>query len=199
MDRRRPMLFALVLLLSVVSSSCWIPENFAVRVMVNRDGAYKLTFGGTLAYGMALAAKQGKVGDDGTLAREAAKLRQIPEFKQIEQLDKGRFKVLIEKDGGPGERYYLMSRDAPFFAVIPKQDKTVTVTAVLPTGHDIGQLAAIGAHVEGTLTVVVGSGVKVVRHNAQVEPWLFGTIGDYQWQVKPGMPNPVIVLQPSAS
>ncbi len=66
------------------------------------------------------------------------------------------------------------------------------------TKDDLGKLKSIGAHIGGTLTVSVGKEVKVVKHNAQSEPKLFGLLGGYEWEIGSFNTKPFIIVQPSS-
>ncbi len=194
----RALLGAIVLLLSATQVSCWIPENFDAKVTINKDGSYTFSYDGTLTYGLVLAAaKEGKLSakDEAGLQKEAAQIRQEPGFKKVDYEGKGRFKVLVEKSGKPGEPYYFVSRETQIIAVLPLQNHTVSVTGVRPKAEELQQLSRIGAKIDGTLSVSVASGVKVLKHNAESEPTFFGFFGAYKWQIKSPAANPEIVVQ----
>src|ERR1035437_7581942 len=106
-----------ILLLAL--TGCWIPENFDTRVTINKDGSYTFTYDGTLTYGLALAAAQKgalSAKDEAELQKEGEKLRRQPGFKKVDYLGKGRYKVLFEKAGKRGERFYFLSEELKFFA-----------------------------------------------------------------------------------
>ena len=190
------LLFALVVALSLWA--CWIPENFDAKVTINKDGSYTFTYDGTLTFALALAAsKEGSLSseDEAGFQKAAEELRRDPGFKKVEYQGKGRYKVLVEKSGKPGEPFYFVSKEMQFFAVLPKEDHTVAVTAIRPSRDDIQQLNSIGAKMEGTLSVSVANGLKVIRHNAESEPMFFGLFGAYKWQIRSPDANPVIVVQ----
>ena len=193
----RPLILSILLL---ALAGCWIPENFDTRIAINKDGSYTFTYDGTLTYGPALAAaQQGGLSakDEAEFQKEGETLRREPGFKKVDYQGKGRYKVLFEKTGNRGERFYFLSEELKFFAILPQADRTVTVTAVRPSREDMAQLNSIGAKIEGTLSVSVANGVQVVRHNAESEPMFFGLFGAYKWQIKSPSADPVIVVKPS--
>lgn len=197
---RRSLPVGFLVILALTLSSCWIPENFDAKVTINKDGSYLFTYDGTLTFGLALAAaREGSLSarDEAELQGEAAKIRQEPGFKKVEYQGKGRFKVLVEKIGKPGEPFYFISREMQVFAILPQPNRTVTVTGIRPKAEDLQQLNSIGAKIDGTLSVSVANGVKVIRHNAESEPTLFGLIGAYKWQIKSPAADPMIIVQPS--
>ena len=160
-----------------------------------------MTYDGILTYGPALAAAQKgalSAKDEAELQKEGGKLRGQPGFKKVDYLGKGRYKVLFEKAGNRGGRFYFLSEELKFFAVHPQPDGTITVTAVRPGQKGIQELNSIGAKIEGTLSVSVANGVQVVRHNAESEPMFFGLFGAYKWQIKSPSADPVIVVKPAS-
>lgn len=199
-------IFLLVMATSItlLLTGCWIPENFAVNVTVNKDGSYTFAYDGTLIYVPALAAtKEGSLTqkDEEALAKLENELRQEQGFKEVSYLSKGRYKILVEKSGDAGEHYDFFSRDLRYFSIIPQQDGSIQITTELQFGkkEDIDKLKAIGANINGTLTVSVENGVTVINHNAQSEPKLFGLFGGYEWEIKSfDTANAFIVVQPSS-
>lgn len=192
---------ALVLILSVVTWSCWIPENFEAKIAINKDGSYTFTYDGTLTFALALAAaKEGGLSaqDEKELQKEAAKIRQEPGFEKVEYQGKGRFRVLVRKSGKAGEPFYFISREDRFFAIVPQTNRTITVTGIRPKAEDIQQLNEIGAKIDGNLSVSLANGVNVLKHNAESTPSFFGLFGAYKWQVKSPAADPVIVVQTSS-
>ena len=101
----------------------------------------------------------------------------------------------MEKSGKPGEPFYFVSREMQVFAVLPQQNRTISVTGIRPKSDELQQLNSIGAKIDGTLSVSVGSGVKVLKHNAESEPTVFGLLGAYKWQIKSPAADPMIVVQ----
>jgi hypothetical protein len=198
---RRLLLPGVVLAACVTLSSCWIPEKFDATVNINKDGSYTFIYDGTLTYAPALAAaKEGKLGpkDEAELQKQAVELRKKPEFKSVDYLGSGRYKVLVEKHGKVGEAYYFISEEEKIVSVIPHKDGTLTVKGVRPDDQAIKQLDSIGAKIDGTLNVSVAYGVKVVKQNADSEPMLFGLLGAYKWQINSAGADPLIVVQPSS-
>jgi len=187
--------------MALLLAGCWIPENFEADITVNKDGSYSFTYDGTLTFALALAAaKEGSLSqkDEAEFEKEAEKIRKEPGFKKVEYLGKGRYKVLVEKSGKAGERYYFLSSEMKIFSIKPQEDGSIVITAAKFSKKDLSELKSIGAKVNGTLTVSVKKGVKVIKHNAQGEPKLLGLFGGYSWEIKSAEAEPFIVVQPSS-
>jgi len=190
-----------LLMLLVALVGCFIPEQFDAKVVVNKDGSYTFSYDGTLTFAPALAAaKKGelKTKDEEFFKQEVAKIAREPGFKKVDYVGNGRYKVLVEKNGKPGEPHYFLSKESKIFAIIQQQDGTILVSAIRPDKKAIQGLNSIGAKIDGILTVSVASGAKVIKHNAQSQPSLFGLLGGYKWQIKSPDENPFIVIQPSS-
>ena len=187
--------------LCIILSACWIPESFDAKIAINKDGSYTFTYDGILAFALAVAAAKDRalsVNDEAQLRKEADNLRREPGFKNVEYQGKGRYKVLFDKSGNAGETFYFLSREMRIFAILPQQDGSIVVSAVRPKQEELQQLNSIGAKIDGSLSVSVANGIKVVRHNADSQPIFFGLVGAYKWQIRSPDANPLIVVQPSS-
>jgi hypothetical protein len=183
-----------------VLAGCWLPEDFAAEVVVNRDGSYTFKYDGTLTFAMALAAatEHGLTErDEAELAKGGEELRRSPGFKSVDYQGKGRYKVLVETLGIPGEPYSFLSREYKIFAVEPRPDGTIRISAARFSENDIKQFKSIGARVNGTLSVSVAKGITVVDHNAQAQPAVFGLFGSYKWDITTVDADPYIVVRPA--
>jgi len=180
-------------------AGCFIPEKFTAAVAVHKDGSYEFTYDGTLAHGLALVAeKQGGLSakDEADLAGEAVKMQQDPTMKSVSYEGKGRYKLLVKKEGKRGETYYFPG--APpghIFGVVAQPDGTLTIAAPLPDAKGMKDIQALGVKFDGTLTVTVDSGATVVSDNAQEKPGMLW--GGYKWTIKGPDVNPSIVIQPA--
>lgn len=204
MKKFRTFLLVIATSITLLLAGCFIPEKFEVNVKVNEDGSYTFAYDGILTYASALAAsKKGALTkkDEAHLAELENELRQEEGFKEVSYLGDGRYKVLVEKSGVDREHYDFLSREMNFFSIIPQQDGSIKITTKLLQFNkkEIDQLKSIGANINGTLSVSVGKGVKVIKHNAQSEPKLFGIFGDYEWKIELFDTDDVfIVVQPSS-
>ncbi len=198
---RRSVFIAVLFMACLATSSCWIPEKFDAGVSINKDGSYTFTYDGTLAFAPALAAvKEGGLpaNEEANLKQEAAKMRQEPGFKKVDYQGNGRYKVLVEKTGKPGETFCFVSCEEQFFTVISLPNGTTTVKGVRPSAEGLKQLNEIGATLDGTLSVSTANGMKVIKHNAESEPMFFGWFGSYKWHINSVGADPFIVVQPAS-
>jgi hypothetical protein len=187
----------IVSILLVALSGCWIPENFDAKVTLNKDGSYTFIYDGTLAFALAVAAAKDRAlsaNDEAQLRREAETLRREPGIKSVEYQGKGRYKVLFEKSGKPGEPLDFLG----ICSIRRQPDGTVAISGARPSRKDLEELNRLGANIDGQLSVSVPFRSTVVRHNAQSEPSFWGLFGAYKWEIKSPGANPVIIVRPSS-
>ena len=194
---RATLTHALVLIVCISMSGCWIPESFDAKVTLNRDGSYTFTYDGTLAFVLAVAAAKDRAlsaNDEAQLRRQADGLGREPGIKSVEYQGKGRYRVLFEKSGKAGEPLDFLG----IFSIRRNPEGSVAVSGARPSRKDLEELTRLGANIGGRLSVSVPFGVTVVRHNAQSEPFFWGLFGTYKWEIKSPGANPVIVVRPSS-
>lgn len=184
---------ALVASTLISLTGCWIPENFKVNVTVNKDGGYTFIYDGTLMYAPTVAAaNKGELSQEDEAAGEK-ELREESGIKKNEYLGKGRYKIYAEKRVSSGYDYDFMD----IFSINSHQDGTIEITVTKLDDTTRNQLKSIGAKISGNLTVSLKKGVKVIRHNAQYKPMLFGLFGSYKWESESFNDAPLIVVQPA--
>lgn len=179
-------------------TACLIPEKFEAKIDIKSDGSYSFIYDGTLALGIALdAVEKGKLDakTEADLQKMTVDLKKDPTFKKVEYIGKARYKVLVEKVGKAGETYQFISRESKIVSITPQKDGTVVISAMKLDRKLIDQLAALGSKIDGSLSVSLGSGVKVVSHNASSEPSLFGMLGSYKWSIKSPDQVPSMVVK----
>lgn len=192
--------FALAVGALSLLTACLIPEKFEAKIDIKSDGTYSFIYDGTLALGAVLeAVEKGKLDTktETDLQKFTIELKKDPTFKKVEYIGKGRYKVLVEKQGKAGEAYHFISRESKIVSITPQKDGTVGISAMKLDKKLIDQLAALGSKIDGSLSVTLSSGVKVVSHNATSEPSLFGMLGGYKWSIKSPdqVPNMVVKIK----
>lgn len=179
-------------------AGCWIPEKFDARVDVHRDGSYDFVYDGTLAFAPVLfRADNGFLSqrEEDELRQKAVSFREESGYREFRYIGNGRFKVRAEKHATPGEEYYFMSEGTKLFAVESPGDGMLSIEGVTPAEDIVRQLSSSEDSLSGTLTVSVPWGAKVLRHNADREPFFFGLFGDYSWEITDLQSMPFIEIQ----
>lgn len=165
--------------LSITLGGCWLPEQFDAKVTVNGDGSYSYSYDGVLAFAPALAdASRGMLDAraETEVAKAASELRREG-FRKADYLGKGRFAVFIERIVPKGQASYFLSKELQIFFVLPQNDGSLKIGAIRPDAKLLREFREIGGKIDGTLSVSVASGVKVLKHNAQSEPSFYGFFG----------------------
>ena len=182
----------------ILLTGCLIPEKFDATISIAKDGSYKFRYDGTLAYALALEAVNKNTlaaKDEEGLKKLTEEFKKDKQFTKVEYLGKARYQVVVEKEGKPNEPYYFLSKDSKLISIIPQKDGTIAISAVKLDSKSIATLKAIGSKIEGTLSVTLGNGVKVISQNATTEPSLFGLMGAYKWQIKSSDVLPSMVVK----
>jgi hypothetical protein len=135
--------------------------------------------------------------DKAQLGDLVEEMRTTPGFKKVKYLGKGRYKVYVDKQCVPDERFYFLSKQIDYFSIQPQQNGAIIIKGAQIRRNDIEQLKSIGVQIRGRLTVRVKKGVRVIKHNADKEPRFFGLFGDYEWEIRSFETAPFIVVQPS--
>jgi hypothetical protein len=187
----------LILMCSVLLlvTGCWIPEEFETAITVKKDGSYTFTYEGKLANVFALASdKEGKLGkkEEAELKKDVEKLKQEPGFKSVKYMGKGRYRVSVAIQGKAGENYHFLSKDMKLFSVESGNEGTLKISAYRASEKDLQQLNAIGANMDGILSVTTETGVMVLEHNADKIQKKTNT---YQWTIKSFSSEPFITLK----
>jgi len=194
-------LFSIVMgaVLVLMLSGCFLPENFTAVVKVSKNGNFSFTYQGNLAFVPALSAiKDGSFSakDEKSLKEQVKELKKEPDFKDVQYIGKGRYKVAVEHAGKAGENYCFISDQLKIFSIENQKDGTIKIAAFELSKKDIDGLKTIDAKVVGKLTVSIEKGIQVIENNAQTEPKAFSPYGDYQWDIKNPESVPLIVLKP---
>jgi len=186
-------------LLMLCLSGCYIPEDFQAGVSIDKKGNYTFTYGGKLSNVLALAAaNEGKLGkkEEDELQKDAAKLAELPGFKNVKYLSEGRYEVTVDKRGKVGEDYHFISKDIKIFSIRYLADDRIEISAFKPEKDEIAQIKALGGNMSGRLTVSLPKGCKVIEHNAKSAPKGSAAGGEYVWDIDNFDLRPEIVVKP---
>ena len=186
---------ALILILCLGLSSCWIPESFTATLNIDKNKHFKFSYEGVVTYGLALMAikEKGPLSpkDETDFKRGEADLLKAG-AKNAEYLGQGRFKISFQQEGEieSGKKIFL---DLVQFQV--GQDGKITVLGTEIDDKGRKELTDVNAKIDGTLKVTTD--LTVVEQNAASTPYLGGWIGAYEWHVTLDQKTrPKMVLQP---
>lgn len=191
--------FSAILLLILYLSGCWIPEDFKANIIVFNDGSYKFTYDGILTSALVLAASMEKEitkEDEIELAKGVNNFRNIQHFKKAKYLGNGRYKVLVEKHGKPGEPFKFVSEDSEIFSIEPQTNGGIYIKSTNLDQKSVNELKSINAQVNGRFTVSLEKGVKAIQHNSLTKTNNKG-VSNYIWNVNNIASNPSIIVKPA--
>lgn len=147
-------------------AACYLPNHFKSEIRLGRNGDFALSFYGELTWApLYREIIQGKLAPD-----EAAKkieeiradLTRDGNFKSVESLGQGRFKVAYERQGHLGDKDMVtfVRRNAIILAISSKSDGTITVNGNTLKPSDAQMATNIGISVQGEFRVVTDALVK---------------------------------------
>ena len=173
----------LFLMVGLLPSCFFVPEQFEAEVRINKDGTYSLTYEGLLTHIFARAAEveQGEIS-----AKTRSELREIEEdlrkdsnFEKVEYVGHAQFKVVYKREGTLDRRVHFLGEGAKIVSLVPLSGRKVEIRGIEVIKSDIRELERLGIKGDGTLEVTTGG--TVLTHNAESVPWLFGLLGSYRW------------------
>ncbi len=175
------------------------PEQFDAKVAIHADGSYVYSYDGVLIFVPALTL----VAQAGFCARCEGQLRKLAAqllkegFRKADYHGGGRYAVIFEGARAKGERLSFLSRETPVFSITPQLDGAIEIGAFHSDAIAQHRFTESGAKINGTLTVTVDRGVKVLRHNAPTKPSVDGLFARYKWQIKSPDADPFIIVRPA--
>ena len=184
-----------IFLVLVYLPSCLFPEKFVAKINMKKDGTYSITYDGILV-SMSYIARN--VGSGPFFEALISKARQIegqmlsnPNFKKVENVGNGRYKVLYKDEGKLGSSVDFLNE----VVSIKRTGKDrVEIRAMKIEREDSKKLENLNMKIDGELRITTNA--RVVKHNAKSEPWLWGLIGAYTWEIKSvNDPAPYMVVQ----
>ena len=191
---RNFLMAAVSLVVMMYLSACYLPEDFDVTITVRRDGSYTFRYDGNLIFALALASMEdGKLSkkDEASLKEQAKELQKSPGFKKAKYIGNARYKVLMEQSGKAGEDYDFISKEMSFFSIKGQNDGTLEIKALKLSEKDIEELKTSDFNIEGSLSVTIAKGLKVIEHNARTV-----SSGVYRWKIKNPETAPLIIVKP---
>ena len=167
-----------IFLIPFVLSSCFFPEEFESEVEIRKNGTFRFSYDGTLIF------VPGRADDiaDKEIRELEHDLKKDKGFKEIEYMGHSKFKVIYEKEGSLDTPFYFVGRRLDLFAIYPKGGGLIEVRGVDLNERQIRELEELKLSIDGELTVKTDG--KVIEHNANSTPSLFGLVGGYGWEIK---------------
>jgi hypothetical protein len=198
---KRSMVFfgVTVLLPMLLLSSCFYPEVFNITLNIDKTGTYSFVFDGTLVFITMDQEKDEVLLRDQDLKRVQEVegiLKKNPHFQEIKYAGKGKFKVLYRQEGQitPNSRLKFLDEHCALLTIEPSEPGQVIIKGATLERDTLAYLKKLDFTLAGKLTVTTNA--RVIRHNADRSPWLFGLLGSYEWQVNLSpFPEPWMLLQ----
>lgn len=181
------------LTLTLMLSSCYIPDKFHTELRLSRYGDWALDYEGDLIYAPMLHDyAEGKIDSDNENERNNNVYNDLVRdsaVKDLKRIGKGRFHVKYAREGrlGKVQLTALMRRDARMLALKSAEDGTITIAGNGVKASDAQRMAELGITMQGEFRITTDA--NVVRHNASdVRP--FGQYKVYIWKIENALSQP---------
>lgn len=187
-----------VFALTVLLSSCYIPDKFKGELRLSRYGDWALNFEGDLIYAPILHDyAEGKITPENEKDRHDNIYKDLVRdiaVKDLKKVGKGRFHLKYERAGflGKVQLTSLLRRDARLISLKSHEDGTIVIDANGVKASDAQRMAELGIGMEGEFRITTDA--NVIRHNA-TEVRLFGQYRVYIWKIEnPLSATPTLVM-----
>lgn len=191
-------IFAALTLLTALAA-CYLPNHFKSEVRLGRNGDFALSFYGELTW----APLYRQITEGKLKPEEAAKkieeihadLARDSNFKSIESLGQGRFKVAYEREGhlGNNDMVTFVRRNAIILALTSKPDGTITINGNTLKPSDAQMATNSGMDVKGEFRVITDGLVKD-QNASDIRPYNGYQV--YIWTIENAFsPAPHFVMQ----
>ena len=173
---------ASILMALMTLTGCFVPEKFDSFVEFHSDGSYRFTYQGTLVH--ALAAEQIKKmghlspGDENLMRQTVGEIKKDACVKDAAYEGDAHFRIRYVCDLQKGQPFSLFGG---IITIQTGKDGTILIDGKKMTENDRRQLLNLGIKVDGTFTVNLPAGAKVLSQNADSTP-TFG-FGGYSWKI----------------
>lgn len=181
--------------LSLLTLSCWAPEEFHATLNVDKTRRYQFVYEGTIVFAPALEEikKSGGLPPDADreLQEAVLEMRNSPGFVNAEYVGRGRARVQFRESGviTSGKEVFL---DLVKFNIDPAG--RIRIQGADISLKDQQGMKNGGLKLDGTIRLTTS--LTVVEHNATTTPWFGGLFGAYQWHVGIGQQQmPTILMQ----
>ncbi|MCK4357735.1 MAG: hypothetical protein KAW92_03160 [Candidatus Cloacimonetes bacterium] len=187
--------YLLVFTMVLILVSCFIPEEFTVKIEVNNDGSYSFIYDGILTYLFARAAAiEAPLSeeDEAEMKEYENEFKEEPEFKKVNYIGKGQFEVLYEKTGKPGESFYFFDEQCCFFSIVYSKNDTIEISGFQLDKEFLAQMEQFNLKIEGEFEIITNS--NVVKHNSKIKVQKIKDKYCYKWQVKSNLDSAPYML-----
>lgn len=196
---RRKGAVALVGVLLLGLSACYVPDKFKSEIRLGRTGDYAIGFWGDLIWAPLYRDIQKHNIPDAEIPVKIAEiqkdLQRDSSFKKVESEGNGRFKVEYQREGhlAASDMVTFVRRNAIIIQIVAKPDGTVVVNGHTMKPSEAQAATTLGLDVQGEFRIIADGMVK--EHNASaVKP--FGRYQVYIWTIQNSFsPPPHFVMQ----
>jgi hypothetical protein len=191
---------ACALIAVAVLAACYLPNNFKAEVRLGKDGSFALAFYGELVWAPLYRDIQNGKYSSEEIPKQVELIRQDlardSNFKKIESLGQGRFKVEYEREGrlNASQEVTFVRRNAIIILMRATADGRVSINSAAIKPSDAKTIADMGLAMKGQFRIITDGLVKD-QNATRSEPYK-GIYKLYIWDVDgPFAPSVHFVMQ----
>jgi len=190
--------FAAMVLLTALAA-CYLPNHFKSEIRLGRNGDFALSFYGEVTWApLYREIIQGKLTPEEVATKIEgirADLARDTNFKKIESIGQGRFKVVYEREGhlGANDMVTFVRRNAIILMLVSKPDGTIKISGNTLKPSDAQMATNAGIDIQGEFRVVTDG---LVKENNATRITSFNGYQVYIWTIENAFsPGPRLVMQ----
>lgn len=190
--------FAAMVLLTALAA-CYLPNHFKSEIRLGRNGDFALSFYGEVTWApLYREIIQGKLKPEEVAAKIEgirSDLARDTNFKKIESLGQGRFKVVYEREGhlGVNDMVTFVRRNAIILMLVSKPDGTIKISGNTLKPSDAQMATSAGIDIQGEFRVITDG---LVKENNATKITSFNGYQVYIWTIENAFsPGPRLVMQ----
>ena len=188
----------LIILSALLLSSCLIPDNYELDVIVHNDLSAEMTYQGELNYLPAMdAVHKGEYDDDKKkeFTDVVQSLKDSEGYTSVKNKGKGKIDVLFKKSIIAGSDYYFLDKDFKYYSLVYNGDGELHISGFELDKDSKKSIKELNSKLSGKLCIQVPKKLKVVEHNADKSKKIDKKTMEYSWDLDLNSKVPQIIMK----
>ncbi|MFA6617814.1 MAG: hypothetical protein WCT23_01955 [Candidatus Neomarinimicrobiota bacterium] len=185
-------------LIAVLLSSCLLPNNYELNVVLLKDGSFDMLYEGELIYTPVLdAISKGEY--DKAKKKEFNELVQSLEesegYTSVKNKGKGTIEVKFKKSVDESSDFYFLDKDFKYYSFLYNSDGELSISGFEVDKNSKEGLKAFNIKLSGQLRVQVPKNLDVTQHNADKSKKLDKNTMEYSWKLDLNSKKPEMLIK----
>lgn len=184
--------------IAILLSSCLLPDNYELDVVVFKDGSFDMLYEGELKYTPVLdAISKGEYDKEKKkeFTELVQKLKESEGYTSVKNKGKGIIDVKFKKSVDSGSNFYFLDKDFKYYSFLYNSDDEFSINGFELDKNSQEGLNAYNIKMSGKLRVQVPKKLKVTQHNADKSKKIDKDTIEYSWKLNLNSKKPEIVIK----